>query len=71
MIILGFLLLALGTGSAIYGDTLNNDVRTQIASIFSEGYSNPGNQYIYLGIAVAIIGVILLASGLFNNNNDD
>lgn len=64
MIIFGILSLIAGVVCALYGNTLNNDLETQLESILSNGVSNPGNVYLYIGIAVAVLGLVLLVAGV-------
>ena len=68
MFVLGFLLLVLGIASTIYGDFLNDNIELQLKNVLFEGNSDPGNQWIYLGIAFAIIGAILLTIELLRRN---
>ena len=68
MFVLGFLLLVLGIASTIYGDFLNDNIELQLKNVLFEGNSDPGNQWIYLGIAFAIIGAILLTIELLRHN---
>ena len=65
MLILGLLMLAGGIAAAIYGNNLNNDVTAQLESMFSDGKANPGDVWLYAGIAVAVVGAILLIARLF------
>lgn len=64
MITFGILLLLTGIGSAIYGNTLNNDMNAQLNSMFGNGVKNPGDIWIYCGAAVALIGVTLIICGV-------
>ncbi len=64
MIAFGILLLLAGIGSAIYGNTLNNDMNAQLNSMFGNGVKNPGDIWIYCGAAVALIGVTLIICGV-------
>ena len=49
-----------GIGSAIYGSSLNNDIEAQLESVFSNGSANPGDTWLYVGIAAAVIGLVLV-----------
>ena len=49
------------------GNAQNNDMEAQLESIFSNGTSNPGDTFLYIGIAVAVVGLILLIVGLTKN----
>lgn len=64
MVIIGIIALIAGVGLAIYGNSLNNNVEAQIESLFSAGQVNPGNTWLYIGIAVGVIGLILLVVGI-------
>lgn len=68
MIIGGIILLIAGIASAVYGNSLNNDISSQLKSVFSSGQANPGNVWLYLGIAVAVVGLVLLIAGLVKAN---
>ena len=65
MIIIGIILIIAGIASAIHGNTLNNNFEAQLLYALEKGEINPGNTWIYIGIAVAIIGLILLLIGIF------
>ena len=64
MVILGILLLLGGIASAGYGILQNNDLEAQLASVFTKGSANPGTIWIIAGVAVAVIGLVLLIVGL-------
>lgn len=58
--ILGIIALIAGIGCAVYGYSLNNSVEAQLESLFSKGSVDPGNVYLYIGIGVAVLGLIIL-----------
>lgn len=58
--ILGIIALVAGIGCAIYGNTLNNSAEAQLESLFTKGSVNPGNTYLYIGIGVAVLGLIII-----------
>lgn len=62
--ILGILLILAGAGAAIYGNSLNNDMAAQLESIFANGASNPGDIWLYAGIGVAVVGLIIAIAGI-------
>lgn len=66
MLIFGFLLIVLGAAVAIYGNDLNNDIGRQLESILRNGQINSGDVAIYIGIALATIGVLLIIIELSN-----
>ena len=72
MIGLGFLILFIGVVFVGYGNQLNNDIETQMDSLFEKGTTNTGDNYIVIGIFIGIIGLILLIYGIFRakNKND-
>ena len=70
MIVFGIALFIAGVISAIYGNAQNNDYSAQFQSILSGGSVNPGDTFLYMGIIIAIIGVILFIAGIARNNNN-
>jgi len=68
MTILGILALIAGIACAVYGNSLNNDLGAQLESLLSKGSSNPGDTFLYIGIAVAVVGLILLIVGSKKRN---
>lgn len=64
MIILGIIALIAGIASAIYGNAQNNDLEAQLKSALEDGTTNPGDTFLYIGIAVAVVGAILLIVGI-------
>ena len=59
MLIGGIILIIAGAVSAIYGITLNNDLESQMQSLFMSGSTNPGTVWIIVGLVAAVIDVIL------------
>lgn len=64
MIILGIILLLAGAGSAVYGLQLNDSMEAQLDYIFTTGTKDPGTTWIVAGAIVAVIGLVLLVSGI-------
>lgn len=62
--IIGIILLLGGIASAIYGSHLNNDLESQMESFFTSGAANPGDIWLYAGIGVAVLGVIIVIARL-------
>ena len=50
---------------------LNNSIEAQLSSLFNSGSANPGNIWLYCGIAIAVVGAILLVLGLTKKNADN
>ena len=59
MLILGIIALLAGAGVAIYGNMLNNDAEAQLKYLLETGKTNPGDMWLYIGIAVAVIGLVI------------
>lgn len=68
MIIIGVILILAGLSSTVYGYMQNNNIDTQMMSIFSSGNANPGTMWIILGVVVIVIGVLLVYGGLKKKN---
>ncbi len=64
MVFLGLLAIIAGVAGALYGNSLNNDLESQVMSFLNTGAGNPGDIYMYIGIAVGVVGLILLIVGL-------
>ena len=64
MVGFGIISLILGVISIVYGNSQNNDVEAQLESMFSNGTTNPGDTFLYVGIALAVLGLILLFVGM-------
>ncbi len=64
MIVVGILLTIAGIGMAFYGNKINNDIGSQLYAVLSDGTVNPGNVWIYFGVATILIGVILIICGV-------
>lgn len=69
--ILGIIGLLAGVAMALYGNSLNNSIEAQLSSLFSSGAVNPGNTWLYGGIALAVVGGILLIVGLTQKENSN
>ncbi len=63
MVVLGVIALIGGIISAVFGNMQNNDLEAQFNSFFNNGSANPGDVFIYIGIAAAVIGVLLIIIG--------
>lgn len=63
MQIAGIVFFIAGVISAIYGNNLNNDMDARLRSLFEAGKRNPGNMWIYIGIAIAIVGLVMFLTG--------
>jgi 3-oxoacyl-[acyl-carrier-protein] synthase III len=64
MIVLGVLALIAGVAMALIGNAQNNSISAQLGSLLNNGTANPGNTLLFIGIAVAVVGVILLIAGV-------
>jgi len=69
MVIFGIILLIADTGLAIYGNSMNGDLEAQLSSLLEKGSANPGDIFLYIGIGAAVLGLILLISGLVKKKN--
>ena len=63
MLALGVIMLIGGIISAVFGNMQNNSLESQFNSFMSSGKVNPGDTFLYIGIAVAVIGLIFLIIG--------
>lgn len=64
MIGLGSFLTLVGFVLVVIGNSMNNDVSSQIDSFFESGKTGTGDNFVTFGILIAIIGIILLATGI-------
>lgn len=62
-------MLIVGVVLAVFGNQQNNDLEAQLSSLWNNGTANPGDLWIYVGIAVAIVGLVLTVIGIINMNN--
>lgn len=69
MLALGIILLIAGLGSTIYGVIQNNSIEAQLTSLFSSGSTNPGTVFLIVGIAAAVIGVVLIVVSCVKRSN--
>ena len=67
---IGIFALILGVVLAVMGRAQNNDMEAQLESLFDNGTANPGDTFLYIGIAVAVVGLILLIVGLSKKKNN-
>lgn len=58
MLLMGIVTTIVGIGLAVYGNNINNDLENQIVSAFG-GDAASGDLYLYLGIALAVLGVAM------------
>ena len=59
MLLLGAIFLILGAICAEYGYMLNNDLEAQFTSLMQHGTTNPGTIFIFIGIGVAVVGLLI------------
>lgn len=64
MIIAGIILIVVGAATIIYGVSLNNSVEAQLEALLGSGTTDPGTIWIIIGAVAAVIGVILLITGM-------
>lgn len=60
MFILGLVILILGGGAALYGNSLNQSFSVQFYSVFENGTLNPGNVWLTVGIIAAVLGLLAM-----------
>ena len=63
----GVIMIIAGIISAIYGSSLNNDIEAQLYSALTDGRMNPGNIWLYGGIAILVIGIIIVVTRMRKN----
>lgn len=68
MMVLGIIALIAGVISAIYGNSLNNSLEAQLGSLLHHGTTNPGDPFLYAGIAIAVVGVVLIVVHFVKKN---
>ena len=61
MYFLGIIFILAGIGSIYYGTEINNNLVAQFSSLFNTGTVDPGNIYIFLGVAGIAIGSIFIS----------
>ena len=64
MIGLGSVLTVVGFVLAIIGNSINNNVSTQMNSFFESGKTGTGDNLVAIGVLLAIVGIILLVAGI-------
>ena len=64
MTISGIILSIAGVVSLILGIVKNNNVESQLESIFENGVANPGTPFIIVGAIAAVIGIVLVIAGM-------
>ena len=65
LIIVGAVLAVTGIGLMLYGNSQNNNIGTQLNSLFGSGRTNPGTPWMIFGGVIIGIGVILVVKKLF------
>ncbi|MFV0480662.1 MAG: DUF3185 family protein [Campylobacteraceae bacterium] len=60
MFYLGIIIAVAGIAALIFGNNMNNNIEQQVTSIFQQGVVNPGEPFVYGGIAAIVLGVILI-----------
>ena len=60
MIIVGWILIALGVILTIHGIQLNHSIEAQLTAMFLDGNINPGTVWIWVGIISAAVGIFFL-----------
>lgn len=68
-LISGIVMIIGGFVSIILGNNTNNDFESQFNSFWEYGQTNPGDTWIYVGICLIVIGVILVIYGFISNRN--
>ena len=71
MIIFGIVIVILGVVSAVYGNHLNNDFEVQLENLFETGTTDPGDIFMFVGIAAAVVGLILFVMGLIKRTKNN
>lgn len=61
----GFLFTGGGVASIVYGNAMNNSIESQWNALWNNGSTDPGTIWIIIGVAVAVVGLIMLVSAFF------
>ena len=69
MIIAGVVFAITGIGLMVYGNSQNNNIGSQLMSLFGSGRSNPGTPWMIAGGVAIGIGVILILIKLVSKKN--
>ena len=70
MTISGIILGILGAVGVFYGVSMNNDMEAQLEYFFTYGKKNPGNGWIIIGAALAVIGVLMIILSKIKEGKD-
>lgn len=68
-LVFGIMLVVSGFISIIYGNNLNNNYEEQFVSFWEKGQSNPGDTWIYIGVGLLLVGIILSIYGIIQHTN--
>ena len=71
LFLIGSTIMVLGVMLYYKGYTINNDIGAQMESIFDDGKSNPGDNYIYIGILIIIIAIIIIIAGMKTKKREE
>lgn len=67
MLFFGILFGILGAVGYFYGNSMNNDAEAQLKSFFETGKTNPGDPFKYIGIALIVLGVLLILASIIRS----
>jgi len=65
LIIIGAVSAITGLGLMLYGNSQNNNIGTQLSSLFGSGRTNPGTPWMIFGGVLIGIGIILVVRKMF------
>lgn len=68
--VFGVLFVIAGLISTIYGYYLNNSFEAQLSYLWNTGRTNPGTIFIVVGIAAAILGIVIAILSYTNKTSD-
>lgn len=66
LIVTGIILMCIGGGLWVYGDSVNNNIGRRIESFLSSGVINPGKEFVTIGTICFITGCLLIVCGVIN-----
>jgi len=69
--IIGFVLILLGVGLLLYGNSQNHNIGAQLMSAFGGGGGNPGTPWMIVGGILGVIGIILVIVGMSKKKSDE
>lgn len=67
MLAAGIVFIILGIISAVVGNSMNNNMDMQFESFFENGQVDPGDIFLYLGLGLILLGIILVIAGIARN----